>query len=565
VGEHRLAGSADQLRSVGQLRTKVGDVPVVVFWHDQRPWAIEDRCPHLGFPLHRGSVESGLVTCHWHHARFDLASGCTLDPWADDAVGFDAEVSDGDVLVSPRKGGDPVEVLLARLESGLEDRLDLVLAKAVLGLLDHGVAPRRIVEVGLRFGTRYRERGWGSGLTILVAMANLLPVLRPEDRALALFHGLREVAVDTAGHAPRFPQRPLGEPSVPVDRLRSWYRRFVDTRSADAAERTLATAIAGGAPLDEVEAMLVAAVTDHLFLDGGHTLDFTNKAVEALAHLDEGDASVVLTSLVAQTAVADRAEDSGAWRHPDDLVALAATELEPGAGGHPDLAGLARRLLAEDPAEVVDALVAAAAEGASDEELARAVALAGALRVVRFHVSNDHSDWDTVHHSFTYANAVHRHLRRAPGAAGRRAVVQGALKVYLDRFLNVPAALLPEGAGAALDELAPCWDQQGHVDEAGSIAYRFVRGGGDPAELIAALAGALLREDAGFHWFQMLEAGSTQAREWPDGSEEQALVLTAVARFLAAHTPTRRTRHSTYAVADRLRRGEPVFEAPAAR
>ena len=37
-----------------------------------------------GFPLDRGSVEDGILTCHWHHARFELASGCTFDLWADD-------------------------------------------------------------------------------------------------------------------------------------------------------------------------------------------------------------------------------------------------------------------------------------------------------------------------------------------------------------------------------------------------------------------------------------------------------------------------------------------------
>jgi len=38
----------------------------------------------MGFPLDRGSVEDGILTCHWHHARFDFASGCTFDLWADD-------------------------------------------------------------------------------------------------------------------------------------------------------------------------------------------------------------------------------------------------------------------------------------------------------------------------------------------------------------------------------------------------------------------------------------------------------------------------------------------------
>ena len=82
------AGSLFDLRGEGKLLTKVGSVPVVVFWHDERAWAIEDRCPHMGFPLHQGTVESGLLTCHWHHAQFDLESGCTLDLWADDACGL---------------------------------------------------------------------------------------------------------------------------------------------------------------------------------------------------------------------------------------------------------------------------------------------------------------------------------------------------------------------------------------------------------------------------------------------------------------------------------------------
>ncbi|HEX6235875.1 MAG TPA: Rieske 2Fe-2S domain-containing protein, partial [Acidimicrobiales bacterium] len=58
------AGSLAELTAAGRLLTKVGTVPVVVFWTDGRAWAIDDRCPHMGFPLHRGTVGDGLVTCH---------------------------------------------------------------------------------------------------------------------------------------------------------------------------------------------------------------------------------------------------------------------------------------------------------------------------------------------------------------------------------------------------------------------------------------------------------------------------------------------------------------------
>src|SRR3954452_8898317 len=126
-----LAGSLEKLQADGRLLTKAGGHGVCVFWHEGRAYAIDDRCPHMGFPLHRGTVECGLVTCHWHHARFDLASGGTLDPWADDTRAFDVIVDGDDVYVAARLD-DEVARLHVRLREGLEDNLTLVIAKSVL-------------------------------------------------------------------------------------------------------------------------------------------------------------------------------------------------------------------------------------------------------------------------------------------------------------------------------------------------------------------------------------------------------------------------------------------------
>jgi nitrite reductase/ring-hydroxylating ferredoxin subunit len=564
------AGSRAELEQDGRLLTKVGAHPVVVFWHEDRAYAIEDRCPHLGFPLHRGTVEAGLVTCHWHHARFDLASGCTLDPFADDAPAYDVAFDGDDILVSPRPAADPVGHLDRRLRDGLEDGLSLVIAKSVLGLLDAGITPSAIVRTGVDFGTTYRRGGWGAGLTVLVAMGNLVPTLDPDDRALALVHGLVFVSNDTRNHPPRFPLDGLGTDGGQRDRLAAWYRRFIDTRSGDAAERVVATALAGAAPLDEVEALMFAAVTDRVFLDGGHTLDFTNKAFEALGLVGVDAAAEVLPTLVRQTAAASRAEESGAWRHPHDLPALAAATIDrlPGLladgearrGRFDDVAGLSDRLTADDPEAVLSALEDAVRAGATEEQLGRALAYAAALRILRFHTQNDFGDWDTVHHAFTYANALHQALVRHPTPELLRGVVHGAMSVYLDRFLNVPAARMPRADSGSLDDLVRCWDVQGEVDTAGAIAYGYVRGGGDPSRLVAALGHALLAEDAEFHWFQLFEAGVRQFHAWPPDSEEAALILTALARFLAAHTPTRRELPRVVDIARRLRRGEDLYE-----
>jgi nitrite reductase/ring-hydroxylating ferredoxin subunit len=570
-------GTLDELRRNGCLTGKAGSQPICVFWSEGAAYALDDRCPHMGFPLHRGSVESGLVTCHWHNARFDLSSGGTLDPWADDVRAYPVEIADGRVTVVIEPERDRTGYLLHRLDEGLEQGITLVMAKAVLGLLDNAVAPSDIVRAGVDFGTRYRQAGWGAGLTVLTSMANVLPHLDRADHGLALVHGLAFVSRDTRGRAPRFPLLPLGG-ALPAARLGDWYRRFIETRSADAAERTLASAVATLNATTVAEIMFAAA-TDHVFLDGGHTIDFTNKAFEVLEHLGWERAADVLPTLVAQSASASRSEESGSWRFPHDLAGMISTAAaslpERLADARDDgfdhdgdgVAKLAWSLLAEDPADVVAAIDEAIVAGIDPEELGRAVAYAAALRITRFHTQNDHGDWDEVHHAFTSANALHQAIRRAPTPELLRGVYHGALRVYLDRFLNVPAARLPEpppsserSEPADLSPLQGCWDQEGRVDDAGAIIYRYLRAGGDPSRAIATLGHALLSEDAEFHWFQTYEAAVRQFHAWPARSDEGALILAGTARFLAAHTPTRRELSQVVRIATRLARGDTLFE-----
>jgi hypothetical protein len=270
----------------------------------------------MGFPLHKGSVADGILTCHWHHARFDLESGGTFDPWADDVQIYPTIVEDGIVYVDARlHGDDRVAHARERLWDGLEHILNLVVIKNVLALLEADVPPAEILAIGGRFGATYRRGGWAAGLTILTAMGNVLPKLHPEDQALALYHGLVNVASDCAGQPPRFALDPLPTRDGPLgaERLQGWFRRFIDVRDADGAERALLTAIAADLPPSTLADVLASAATDHFFLDGGHTLDFVNKACELLDMIGWQEATTILPSLVPGLAMARRSEELNSW------------------------------------------------------------------------------------------------------------------------------------------------------------------------------------------------------------------------------------------------------------
>ena len=137
------AASLDEVRRLGSLVTNADGVAVALFAHGEGIFALDNRCPHMGFPLHRGTVNDGILTCHWHHARFDLATGGTFDQWADDARVFPVETRDGTVWVDLSRAGHQVDYLAQRLRDGLERQLPLVVAKSVIGLDDSGAQPPR--------------------------------------------------------------------------------------------------------------------------------------------------------------------------------------------------------------------------------------------------------------------------------------------------------------------------------------------------------------------------------------------------------------------------------------
>jgi nitrite reductase/ring-hydroxylating ferredoxin subunit len=563
------AASLGDVQAAGRLVVHVDRHTLCLFAEGDDVYAVDNRCPHMGFPLHRGSVADGILTCHWHHARFDLSTGGTFDQFADDLRTFPVELRDGEVWVDVSPRTDVLEHQRKRLRDGLERNITLVIAKAVIALLDGGVEPREPYRIGLDFGVRYRRGGWSQGLTIHTCMANLLPHLLPEHRMDALYHGLSAVAVDSAGAAPRFAVRPLPGDATDPAALKRWFRQFVEVRDAEGAERCIVSAVRAGASPAQLADMLFSAVTDHRYVTTGHVLDFTNKALEGLDIAGWEHAEPVLASLATGYADAERMEESNAWRHPVDLVAIleAAFEELEGASGRGSWAGrdeLVPVLLGEDAPAIADALLAALREGATADELAGAVSYAAALRIARFPTSNEFGDWDTALHTFTFANAVQQGLRRAPSVELLRGVFDAAMSVYLDRFLNVPATRLPEpdgsgDPGALLEELPGLLDRQQQVNEAGALVASYLAAGGEPDALLAALGAALLREDRDFHTIQVVEAAFRQY-ESLRGTPEGGHVLVAAARYLAAHAPTVRAEQQTFQIARRLHRGERLYE-----
>ena len=606
----------------GCLSLIVEKHPIAIFIYDSKICVVDNRCPHMGFPLNQGTVKDGILTCHWHHARFDLMNGGTFDQWAGDVTSFPVEVRNGnEVWIDVSSATAVVDIDSYQyhhqtlLENGLKRNIPLMIAKTVIAMLGdsknrEGINEKEMLDafrVGLDFGSKYKQSGWGQGLTIHTCMMNIIAYLDTEDRPYALYHGLSAVAQDCASMPPRFTISPLPQPWPDLSTIKRWFRQFIESRDAQAAERCIVTAVRLGTNSSQLADMLFAAATDHRFLDIGHILDFTNKALEALDTVGWDNKELVesvLSSLVPGYANAERMEESNSWRYPIDLIDILEKAFKKlpivvsnssrrrgqEAGEEKIITRWNQRnelltiLLGDDPHLIVNSLLDALSQGVTEEELAGMVAYAATMRIVQFHTRNEFSDWDAVLHTFTYANAVHQGIRRVATQELLRGVFDGAMRVYLNRFLNIPPVPLPkptreteekninrrDGKDPEIllqEELLSLLDKQQQVNQAAQLIADYLYNNNEkPERLLAAIGKALLREDRNFHSIQMLEAVFRQySLLFTDDNNEdnittRASLLVAAARYLAAHSPTMRSQGHTYQIANQLYHGEHLFE-----
>jgi nitrite reductase/ring-hydroxylating ferredoxin subunit len=77
---------------------KADGLQIALFRWQSRVYAVEDLCPHLGFPLSEGVMQSGEVICSWHGWHVSLENG-TCRRERQRAKVFPCEIRDDEVWV----------------------------------------------------------------------------------------------------------------------------------------------------------------------------------------------------------------------------------------------------------------------------------------------------------------------------------------------------------------------------------------------------------------------------------------------------------------------------------
>lgn len=576
---HQLC-SADMFDEFEGKPFHINGTHLAVFKFRDKYYAVDNRCPHMGYPMSKGSIRDGVLICHWHHWEFDLKSGGCFLSSGDDLKAFPVQQrDDGYLYVGLAKGEREaakrrvIDQGKRALERGLKDRSTFFIAKAVTALRDARATPREIIQQGLHYGTDKSSDGWSSGVTILTIAANLWDDVDPKDHNLFLVHGLSQISRRTSGSSrPYRAPFPRMTEAHDLETLLRWFRYFVNKRHAGAAERILLTLKDRDYDKSVIADFVYTAATDYYFTGDGHAIDFANKMFEALDYVEWEGAYEIIRPIVVDLVSRTRHEETSRWADSVPVLEPVFKRLDSIWEENQtnqsvlDIPEFTQTLLGDEFEPTVTAVEEKLRAGVDPKDICRAMTYASAIRTARFHLKNE-GDWHDVANIYSYAHGLYQAFGYAPSANLLRGIFHGVVFLAYLRWLNMPAARIPrqgqrldetfESANKMLGRLQEFADFQ-KVFEAEILVNQYLEEGHDINALKQTLAHILLREDAELHMFQVLEVGF-QHYNLSEDNEEKRMHLLAATRYITAQKLMKNILWSTEN-AERLARGELLNE-----
>lgn len=435
--------------------------------------AIDNRCPHEGYPLSTGMLKDGVLTCEWHNWKFRLCDGkCVLG--GEDVRHYPLRIEEGSIWLDLED--PPVERAVPRLYAALADAFNEgdwgQAGRAVERLLQAGQTPAQVLGFGCDFAATHAPYGFDHGLAAAADLAALLPEFADEPgvpllQALSLMvepnlrRPERTLAMAEAVHA----QGAEDAASPAARALEADFRGRVESEDLAGAEAMIRGAMVQGMSPDVLLAWITHAATDH-FLGFGHSQIYCVKAEELLDVIGWEHAHPVLTSLVSSIVLETREDRLPYMREHKRIMTAYEPRLEEWARMPPapharlDIDAIMAAVLDGELESALGAVAAALDRGVAPDRVALALGLCAAHRLMRFDARLEHDDsvaedWLNITHSLTHADAVRESLVRRPSAALLRGLFHSARFVQHLGVCDLAGQERPRIAGAAPDPDAP--------------------------------------------------------------------------------------------------------------
>jgi nitrite reductase/ring-hydroxylating ferredoxin subunit len=489
---------------------------IALFHHQGNIYATDNQCPHMGYPLTRGRVRNGVLTCDWHGWSYDMRGGGCFTGGCDDLDTFPVEVRDGGIYIDVRGGASKrksAQFLL--LKEGLLSEDNWTLSKAIAIMLARGVSEKDTLErVAQHLGRHIAtERGANDGGRELALFVNAVKVARhyaPEDRLIPLMMAATG-ASGRAGDRPAIQPLP---PPVTWNKLENWIRVFSADKTWEGIEKSLITARRLGQHDEQVLPLLYECALEPFFLGHTENLPLLGYLAEMLEEFGWDQAEELVCNLAAKILGRDR----GA---PEELRLTAIKMFEPINALIDELASasrldqtatydedaLAKALVSGDLTQTFNAISDVLRAGVDINRIVATMVLLAADRMARTPV-NLNPGWGSLRHELILASSVRTALRYGGFEIGAKALYHAAWQFFSDRWLNIaPRSLAEPLSDAKSDEanedlaLRTVLEsiETIQVREIGRRTREYLNAGFSGDHLLLEMGQSILRDDNGWN------------------------------------------------------------------
>ena len=564
----------DELAEGKPRAIRVEGQSIALFKHNGNIYATDNQCPHMGYPLTRGRVRGGVLTCDWHGWSYDMGGGGCFTGGCDDLSTFPVEVREDEIYIDVASGGkkrDDAHFLL--LQEGLLSGDNWTLSKAVAIMLARGVSEADVLNRLVRHGGRHfvteldaGEGGWQ--LAHLVNGVKVASQYKPEDRLIPLM-------MAASGASGRAGDRPAISPlpgEITWEKLERWIRVFSADREWEGIEKCLITARRLGGHDDKIIPLAYECVVKPFFLGHTDSLLYIGYLAELLEQFGWEVAEELVCNLTAKILGRGR----GA---PDEIRREAISKLE-------SLEDLIADLAANPPTQTTDfdedAFAAGVASGNLENtfdtitdalkngvEMNRIIStmvLLGADRMARTPASMSPGWWE-LGREISLSSSIRTALRFAGFQVAAKALYHVAWQFFSDRWLNIRQIPLSAPRGSTSSD-AP--NEQAAIEgvinaietiqiqEVGRITRQYLNGDFSADRLLSELGQCILKDDKGW---DILNTLRTTLDEWKlcEGHPARNQLLVGLARWT---TDVRKNTNSDSAArtAQRFARGETAVD-----
>ena len=513
---------------------------IALFNVDGKLYATDNQCPHMGYPLTRGRIRHGILTCDWHERSFDLEGGGCFNVECDDLQTFPTEVRDNEIWVqlgdlTYRRKAEHLSLLWEGLLSG--DRWTM--SKAIALLLKGGVPEVEIVELILRHLGRHIASSHGSEAGWDVArLMNGLSVGRRYKDADRLIAMTTAACAASGGAAERLEVVPLPEP-VAWENIDPWIRSFSRDGRSGRIERCLFTAYTLG-DADKVLPLLFECTVEPHFLGFPDNLISLGYLSEAVEEFGWEKAFELVFNLGAQLVGRGRGEPQRFRRDAIGIMREKLRELDGSDNTSTDYDedAFVSALTSVDIQKSFDAVAAALQGGVPIDRLISTLVILAADRMARTPVNVD-AGWECLTTELNLAVSLRTVQRIAGDTAAAKGIFHAAWLIFDDRWLNIPLRTLTpppvestlnvSNEGEGIQQITNAIETL-NVQSVGGQVLAYLNAGYSGDTLLRALGKAILWNDTAT---EILPTLRTVFDEWNScaGHPARNQLLVALARY----------------------------------